>query len=310
MPVWRQRIGILLITAAVVVSMVLLAASLRQADFSPGYPLPAGEREEETTAGMGMPVFSRYFEYLYMAFLVLSVIFLPLSILYLIVSPEARRNMLRNLVLLSWLALLFLLVRGQRRLFEELELLPGVEEPVAPLEAAATVEFVAQPPPWAVTALAILLALLLAAAIVGLVWALWLRLRPPESPLEQLAGEAQGALRALQAGADLRDTILRCYAEMSRAVSAERGLRREAAMTPREFERRLAEAGLPGAPVRQLTRLFEAVRYGAWTPGAEEERQAVACLNDILTACAEPACRGQGVGAYPDRSAGAFGGAP
>jgi hypothetical protein len=287
MPDWRKRLGILLIAAIVVVCMVLLAASLRQIEFSPGYRLPVQPQEEETYDGTGLPVFSKYFEFLYLSFLILSVIFLPLAILYLIVSPEARNRMLRNLVLLAWIALLFLLIRRQPRLFEPIELLSVDGEVEALQGEVATAEFVAQPPPWAVTALAILLALLLAAAVVGLAWIVWRRLRPAASPLEQLAGEAAGALRALQAGADLRDTVLRCYAEMSRAVSVERGLRREAAMTPREFERRLAEAGLPATPVQQLTRLFEAVRYGARAPGVEEERQAIACLTDILDACSE-----------------------
>jgi hypothetical protein len=113
----------------------------------------------------------------------------------------------------------------------------------------------------------------------------WRRIHPPESPLERLAREAEQALGALQAGADLRDTVLRCYVEMGRVVREAKGLAREAAMTPREFEHSLGEAGLPQDRVRQLTRLFEDVRYGAKSAGVREEQQAVDCLGAIVEAC-------------------------
>jgi hypothetical protein len=71
---------------------------------------------------------------------------------------------------------------------------------------------------------------------------------------------------------------------MVRILNEQRGIQRRKHMTPREFEIRLEEAGFPGEPVRQLTRLFEQVRYGAKALGAQEERQAVACLTAIVEA--------------------------
>ncbi len=56
-------------------------------------------------------------------------------------------------------------------------------------------------------------------------------------------------------------------------------------MTAREFEAELARAGLPGDSVRELTGIFEAVRYGAKDLGPAEERRAVACLDAIAGAC-------------------------
>ena len=103
--------------------------------------------------------------------------------------------------------------------------------------------------------------------------------------MEQLAKEAKGALDALKGGAELRDTVMRCYFEMSRVVSEERGIRRERAMTPREFEERLGELGLPERHVVQLTRLFEGVRYGSKETGEREADQAVASLSAIVDAC-------------------------
>ena len=141
------------------------------------------------------------------------------------------------------------------------------------------------PPWWVALAMAIGLALFVSAVLVTTAWLIWRsRFKPPDS-LEQLAREAQGALDALKGGADLKDTVIRCYFEMSRVLSEERGIRRERAMTPREFERRLGELGLPEQHVVQLTRLFEGVRYGSRVTGEREADQAVASLTAIVDAC-------------------------
>jgi hypothetical protein len=133
--------------------------------------------------------------------------------------------------------------------------------------------------------MAIGLALFVSAVLVTTAWLIWRsRLKPPDS-LEQLAREAQGALDALKGGADLKDTVIRCYFEMSRVLNEERGIRRERAMTPREFEVRLSELGLPEQHVVQLTRLFEGVRYGSRVTGEREADQAVASLTAIVDAC-------------------------
>jgi hypothetical protein len=129
------------------------------------------------------------------------------------------------------------------------------------------------------------LAVLLSAGLVGIAWFIWRRSRRPAGPLEQLAQEARQALVALEGGADVQDTVMRCYFEMSRILSEQRGISRSETMTPREFELRLKGAGLPDGDVEQLTRLFESVRYGARVPGEQEERQAAACLRAIAKAC-------------------------
>jgi hypothetical protein len=56
-------------------------------------------------------------------------------------------------------------------------------------------------------------------------------------------------------------------------------------MTPREFEMRLEEAGIPTTQVRRLTRLFEEVRYGDKRLGEQEERQAIVSLTSIVRFC-------------------------
>ena len=156
---------------------------------------------------------------------------------------------------------------------------PPLEE-VAPLGA-----FVASPPPWLITATAIGLGILSAMIIVGTVWSIWRRRPRPATPLQRLAQEAEEAIASLRAGADLKNTVTRAYYQMGQVLNERRGIERDQAMTPREFERHLHQAGIPEEPVRRLTRLFEGVRYGDKTPGKDQEDQAIACLTFIVEAC-------------------------
>lgn len=139
------------------------------------------------------------------------------------------------------------------------------------------------PPPspllWAVAA-----GLVLAAGVVA---ALALRGRPPprEPLLLELELTAERARAALAAGEDARQVIVACWARMATAVAAGWGVERPGPATAREFGERLGALGLPGAPVRELTGLFEAVRYGRRAATADEEARAVGCLEAIVEAC-------------------------
>lgn len=142
--------------------------------------------------------------------------------------------------------------------------------------------FVANPPQWLVLGVSLAVGL----AVVGAIWLIARRARrgKPEDALAQLAHQARSALTSLESGEELRNAVLRCYAEMSRVLGERRGVQRDKTMTPREFEARLAAVGVRDEHIRRLTRLFERVRYGGHEPGAREEREAVACLTAIVEA--------------------------
>jgi hypothetical protein len=126
--------------------------------------------------------------------------------------------------------------------------------------------------------------------IVALIW-LMLRRRRTAQPVDQarqVAAEAEEALAELQAGGDLRDTVMRCYSEMSEVLSRTSGLARRGSMTPREFEQFLIGAGVRDAHIQRLTRLFEAVRYGGRTTGERERREAIDCLTAIVRDHGQP----------------------
>ena len=86
----------------------------------------------------------------------------------------------------------------------------------------------------------------------------------------------------------MKDTVMNCYLKMTQLMSDQRHIQREQAMTPREFENHLAQIGYSDDHIRNLTRLFESVRYGANIPTEREEREAVACLSAIAAAYGQP----------------------
>jgi hypothetical protein len=111
------------------------------------------------------------------------------------------------------------------------------------------------------------------------------RRRRKPAVLDQVAQQAEQAAADLEAGGEFRDIIIRCYREMSSVLQQERGIRRDAAMTPREFMVVLRSKGLPAEPVRQLTLAFEASRYGHASATEQQERVAVDSLRAIVDAC-------------------------
>jgi hypothetical protein len=239
---------------------------------------------------------------------------LPLLLVYVLASRETRWRLLKMVA--RWTVITFLFYLGARSLANQGGV-AGLRSPCAesaiatPLPvpqaaeasvpqlpctvtnareqlpiASATPGFVSQPPEWVV----IIVSLVLAAVIVALIW-LMLRRRRTAQPVDQarqVAAEAEEALAELQAGGDLRDTVMRCYSEMSEVLSRTSGLARRGSMTPREFEQFLIGAGVRDAHIQRLTRLFEAVRYGGRTTGERERREAIDCLTAIVRDHGQP----------------------
>jgi hypothetical protein len=281
----HKRFWVLLISIVAVVATILVAASLGGVSFSPGYPLlRRGEADLGLFSQLGLAPENTFLDRLIVVLSAFGLLMVPVTILLIIISRQARKWIIRCLGIAIWIVAIYLVMRSRPEFLPEMQLenqfaLPSDDAQMLSLD------FPANPPWWTAWVMAIGLALLVSAVLVVTGWLIWRsRLKPTDS-LQQLAREAQGALDALKGGAELRDTVMRCYFEMSRVVSEERGIRRERAMTPREFEERLGELGLPERDVVQLTRLFEGVRYGSKVTGEREADQAVASLSAIVDAC-------------------------
>ena len=280
----QQRTRTLFLIGTAALLLILLGASLHDVTLKPGLPLNlafqwgassgAGVRESVEIPGW-LPV--------------VAALGFVLAMIALVVSPSLRRDLVHNL------PTYILLVIGVFLMREAV-----IQKPLPPLSsgniAAAqpapqpgalsptgVPDVVAHPPEWLVTALT----LLLAAGVLVAAWLLlrrFQRTRKNTTSLDELVAEARVVLADLQAGADLHDTITRCYAEMVRLINAQRGVTRDISMTPREFELRLAASGLGETHIRRLTRLFERVRYGPHALSSAEEQEAEACLRAIVEA--------------------------
>lgn len=279
----QRRIRLILFLSALVMLM-FLATAMPAMTFEAGGPFPFGiftgdispEAPQQSVGSTGDGSIFR------LVSIIVIWIGLPLAVIYLFVSPEGRQRLLRMLPMIFILmALLFWLdqveqepreVEGEGALGGEFGL---PTEPLPPVP-----EFVADPPQWLLTGVNVLLVLLFL-GLTYLLWRLFNRQREPE-PEALIIKEAERALADLHAGEDLKNTIIRCYAEMSNVLQRDKHIKRRRGMTVREFEDQLMAMGLDDDHISRLTRLFEQVRYSTQSLGGREEREAVDCLNAII----------------------------
>lgn len=292
----RTKTLLLLALGVALVAMLLLTAGVSDLEFLPGLSAPRSGEVEGEALGDVPPEIDEAFRTAFRIFATIIVVGLPFVIIYSLITPEARKNLLKGMAPIVLFGLfLYIALRASSNLEEQVQPTPTVvagaaratEVPEQPLETAAGKidEIDRAAPEWLIWGTIASLALILALVLVG-VGRFLLRYRTPQAPpLADLADQAEKAVEALRAGADLRDTVMLCYYRMSQTLQEQRGIWRERAMTPREFETYLSRSGLPAEHVRRLTRLFEKVRYGAKTIGAEDERQALSSLGAIVEYC-------------------------
>lgn len=211
-------------------------------------------------------------------------------ILLALLEPEARKRVLFKVFRFAltmfalWYLLNYAYERGNLSQILNLGGAPGATAPRLDANPTVLPEYV--PPvisPWLVFGLSLALAL----GLVGLGWLVYTRRRVTPFVFErsEIAEIARNTLQEFETAAGWDEAIVRCYLQMNQVVSAERGLVRQAGVTPAEFALRMERAGLPGEAVRSLTRLFEAVRYGGKTASSADRDLAAAALNAILHAC-------------------------
>jgi uncharacterized protein DUF4129 len=281
---------LLLLSVMIVAAVAVLASSLHDVRFEPGRALSS---EAPSAAPPALPEAETISQVPLWKLLLFWLAFvLNLILFFLLVPPEMRKRLLRQMISLALgtLAVLFAL---RYRLIQ----LPSLNtEPVTKTNPGSNAGAgnapmpVFQPPSatswWTyVISFAVLAVVLLALWYVYRWW-----MRPGARylrELDEIGAIAQSSLDEIAAGREWSDVIIQSYARMSEAVSARRGLQRARATTPREFAERLEQAGLPAQAVVRLTRLFESARYGARAASRSDMNEAVACLNSILQACGQ-----------------------
>ncbi|MBC8506275.1 MAG: DUF4129 domain-containing protein [Anaerolineales bacterium] len=277
----KSRFWIIIFFGLGVGILVILTSSLTGIEFMPGQPFfLSAEEQNAPLEDLNFKTWNLVGLWNTFGLILLWVIF-PLSIIYFIVSPDVRKAVIRRALTLGLTAYAFFLLLRQCDGFNPADMLnSSIAEGAIDAENAISANFSPEVVPWFEWIGYILF-------FGAIVYAVWFGVRwwsKRISPLEEITAEANKILDDLHGGADLKDTVLRCYAEMSRVLQQRKGIRRSQAMTPREFEIELVGYSLPRDDVQQLTRLFEIARYGDATLGEQEYAQALACLEAIIEA--------------------------
>jgi phosphotransferase system glucose/maltose/N-acetylglucosamine-specific IIC component len=289
----RELLGLLIVIGLL---MVVLAAGLPGLQMKLGMNLYAqqdAEEVEDFSTSQELDVTN--FEAFMRVFSAIVNILLAIYIVISLFSKAGRKRLLGTLgvfVLLILLMIFFSNTFTPYELTEEPPPAPADEgEPLEIEEETRTpVEFEPNPRPWLLTIVIIAGAILLAGIVFFSLSRFSRQKTPDAAQFEEIAEKAQSALEEIEAAKfSFEDIIIRCYADMSLALQAERGIQRGAEMTTFEFEQELIKDGFPARPVQQLTHLFEQVRYGHQDPGEKEKQAAVECLGDIIEFCKESA---------------------
>jgi hypothetical protein len=270
----------LIFLGLVMIITMIIAASLSHLELQPGMPMPRLENNQVVSAPTeAQPLMtikaSRFFGYFFGILLTGSFLYM----MYKLIRGAKWGDLttfIRVMVIVSLIAgilvVLILALPGGRNN----ESSQGIPLPTPmPLVTAP----LGSVPP---TLLWLVVIVMLAGVILVGVWMVTAKSRRPSS-IDLVGSEAEKAWRALKTGLDLKEVIIQCYRQMSLALEQERGLARKEFMTTGEFENLLEAAGIPHEPIHQLTRLFEAVRYGNWQPNPTDEQKAIQCLEAIIS---------------------------
>lgn len=209
---------------------------------------------------------------------VISIAVLPIAIIYVIFSREAKSRVLRYFLLLTMNTLLFLILlpRIQLAELEPLELPPP---PDLTQSSSDLIDQTTNSPlsDWIIYGLVFICI----GSFVFLAWYLIDRIRRQRKTRTQMAKRAEEAVQAVKSGQRIEDAVVRCYYEMCQILKSKYGLPREYATTPREFEYQCVNVGLPKQAVITLTRLFEQIRYGGRLTDSKSESEALSSLRAI-----------------------------
>jgi hypothetical protein len=285
----RRRI--LLVFGLTLVFLLILAASLSSLDLKPGQPFIIQKIYQQPGIS-GIPTNTNFWSVILKAFQVLITALAIFYTIYMLIDPKRRKRLLTDLVsfgiLLLALSLLRQFLANQPKNNLPAEQIPSGLPGAYPIPAGTPSVYIPNAPDNLVTLIAISLGVLGVAAG-AIAWYSIFRFRRSQvTSVELLAAQAEETIEELLAGKNLRETILLCYRRMTEIVAKNRNLPREVSVTSHEFEQSLIARGLPAAPVRDLTHIFEDIRYGDQNAGEEERSRAVSALRIIAAVCRTP----------------------
>ena len=262
----------------IILFTIMVAANLPQLELQPGMPLPRLEQGQLVTAPTG--------EESFISISMAKFIFVSIALILIGATLYSAYQMLRGAdwklvvdflrygliisVIIGCLVFLILLFPNSGEYTSPIVIPTSIPSPVVTAPLGST-------PPSLLWLVGIGL---LVITILVLRWVL----TPSNqaNPIDLVGIEAEKARQAIITGMDLKDVIINCYRQMSMALKQEQGIERKEFMTTGEFENLLQSVGMPPEPIHQLTRLFDAVRYGNWQPNAADEQMAIQSLVAIM----------------------------
>ena len=282
----KDKRNSLLLLGTVSAFIIIIVMSLPNLTLSPGQPF-ALEQAQLGIDGISTTLpGGEVFIWVVRGIIGLALIIFPLYVVFSLFTPEGRKRLIGDIVVIGFLLLLTSFIqklpaKDQKQEPKPVNLSPQNLSGDSGLPISV---FSPTPPAW-LTPAVILIGSVLVVIVVFVAIRFFRRTPPSDFSLDELAQEAQNAIGALNTGGDLKVTVIHCYREMTRIVKQQKGIERDATMTVREFEDHLVGTGLPQEALKTLTRLFEQVRYGGALAGSQEEQLALSCLTDIVNAC-------------------------
>jgi hypothetical protein len=271
----------LILLGLVMISTMIIAASLSQLDLKPGMPPPKFENNQVVIPTVEkVPSETISINKLIIGFLILISAGAILYGIYIFIKGAKWKDLtdyLKPMFVISLviISILYFILFLPKSVKPDILELPG---PTAETPITAPLGSVPQGLIWLVG-----LGLLITSILIG-TW-IFVSASKKTTPIDQIRIDAENARQELRTGLGLKDVILRCYRQMSLALENQQGIERKDYMTTREFEKLSESLGVPTVPIHQLTQLFEAVRYGNWQPNTVDEDQAINCLEAIELYC-------------------------
>ncbi len=294
---FQDRRAVLLVSILGLLSLVLLAGSLKGIDFRPSESFGSSYNGEiqSGAANMGQLIQQAAEVPFWKQLFFWGMMFLVVLLISSLLDAELRKQLLYAFLRVALFALgFFYLIKKNPQMFAGLLGQLSISENLALNPAAVDAPAPVFEPPQVSGWFSFAVALGIILLVVLLIWwmkGLWTRIKELSTSRDVSLGEialiARVSIKDLNSGKNYENAIVECYARMSNAVQEKQGLHREQAMTPTEFSARLSRAGLPREPIERLTRLFESVRYGRQTAGQREIDEAVLSLTSILKYCGD-----------------------
>ncbi|MDG5816718.1 DUF4129 domain-containing protein [Chitinispirillales bacterium ANBcel5] len=225
-------------------------------------------------------------QFIIMNLVSLLLILTPFILLILVFFKQWRRRIILGIILIfivmviTWLRLQVL----PSEPFPESQRRVEVTSPKEPVPLTSVIPTETQTPQWLTLVVSLFISTILI-IMFSILYKYLFKKRSAQPPLNHFAEEAKDAINKIESGENLKDTILHCYRKLLHIANERHSISMEHHTTPFEFEAVLSSEGLPSSSIEKLTRLFEGERYGGYKAGQKEKRQAIECLEEIVTAC-------------------------